>query len=75
MQRVVISGAFAALAYRAAAGVVARGDDISFVDASWDDFCDGEVVPLKWTKGNGKNLSVKVKGDNDWEDTICGMSR
>ena len=73
MQRVIISGAIAALAYRAAAGVVARGDsDISFVDQSWDDVCEGSVWPIKWSKGNGNNLSLKVKGGDSWEDTICG---
>lgn len=75
MQRVVISGAFAALAYRAAAGVVARGDDMISFDheGSWDDQCEESVVPLKWSNGNGKKVTVKVKGDNNYEEVICGM--
>lgn len=75
MQRVVISGAFAALAHRAAAGVAARGNDmISFEQGStWDDQCEESVVPLKWSGGNGKKVTAKLKGDNNYEEVICGM--
>lgn len=74
MQRVIISGAFAALAYRAAAGVVTRGDDdLSFVDQSWDEVCEGSDWTIKWSKGNGKTTSVKVKGADNWSASIGGM--
>jgi hypothetical protein len=73
MQRVIISGAFAALAYSATAAVVARdAGDISFVDQTWDDVCEGSDWTIKWSKGNGATTSVTIKGDNDWSQSIGG---
>jgi hypothetical protein len=72
MQRVLVSGAIAALAARAAAGVVARGEgeDLAFVDQTWDEVCEGSVWDIKWSTGNGKTTSITLKGDNDYSKVI-----
>lgn len=73
MQRVVISGAFAALAYSASAAVAARGaEDIKFLDQSWEELCEGSDWTIKWSAGNGKNTKVTIKGDDNWSQTIGG---
>ncbi|ETN38499.1 uncharacterized protein HMPREF1541_06534 [Cyphellophora europaea CBS 101466] len=72
MQRVAVSGAFAALAYQAAAGVVAPAQDaeLNFVDQKWADVTVGDAWPVKWSAGNGNKLSLTVKNAT-WEHKIC----
>lgn len=79
MQRFIAPLALVALASRALAGpaIVQRGaDDLSFVDGDWEDKCVGENFPIKWSKGNGKNLALTVKcAVTGWEQEICGKIR
>jgi hypothetical protein len=73
MQKVIVSAAtFAFFATRALAGVAWPSEEpISFVDCDWEDKCLGETFPIKWSKGNGKSVSVTIKS-SDWEDELCG---
>ena len=80
-QRIVLSGALAALASQAMAGVVASASasssasasaSIDFVDCDWDNVAQGSKISIKWSQGNGNKVTVKVQAEDDWSESICG---
>jgi hypothetical protein len=75
MHSLILSTAIAALSTRALAGIIETRADpsvLQFVDGDWEDKNQGDVYPIKWSKGNGMDVAVSIKGEGGYSEILCG---
>ncbi|KPI39761.1 uncharacterized protein AB675_3435 [Cyphellophora attinorum] len=74
MHSLILSTAIAALSTRALAGIIETRADpsvLQFVDGDWEDKNQGDVYPIKWSKGNGQDVAVSIKGEGGYSEILC----